>query len=209
MGAASRIARAGAAALALSWGLAWAGSAAADVLQIGPGGAVTVYSAPTVFTAQGAAPIPRRPAIAPRAQAAAPAVVSRIIAEASQRFALPAPLMQAVAWQESRYHQGAVSNKGAIGVMQLMPGTARQLGVDPYDLRQNIHGGAAYLSQMLARYRGDTSLALAAYNAGPGAVDRHGGAPPYKETGRYISGIIQRTGATVAAAGSSPLIFGQ
>jgi soluble lytic murein transglycosylase-like protein len=179
--------------------------ARADVLEIGPQGSVTVYSAPALFTAQGAAPIRAAPSLKPAP--AASEQVSRLIAEASTRFAISPTLIRAVAWRESRFQQSAISRKGAIGVMQLTAGTARQLGVDPYDLRQNIHGGAAYMSQLLTRYRGDTGLALAAYNAGPGVVDRYGGAPPYSETRRYVSDILG-----VALAGydrASPLILGQ
>jgi soluble lytic murein transglycosylase-like protein len=161
--------------------------ARADVLEIGPQGSVTVYSAPAVFTAEGAAPI-RSPTLHPTP--AASAQVTSLIAEASARFAISPALIRAMAWRESRFQQTAVSPKGAIGVMQLTSGTARRLGVDPYDLRQNIHGGAAYMSQLLAHYRGDTGLALAAYNAGPGVVDRYGGAPPFLETRRYVSDIL-------------------
>jgi len=181
------------------------GPALADVLQIGPQGSVTIYSAPAVFTLEGSTPI--LPPAPRKAAAAAPADVSRVIAEASERYALPPSLVQALAWRESHFQQGAVSSKGAIGVMQLMAGTARDLGVDPYDLRQNIHGGAAYLSQMLTRYRGDAGLALAAYNAGPGAVDRYGGQPPFKETRRYVADILGKTGS--ASVPSPALIFGQ
>jgi len=177
----------------------------ADVLEIGPQGSVTVYSAPAVFTAQGATPI--RPAPTVQAVPATSEQVSRLIAEASARFAISPNLIRAVAWRESRFQQTAVSPKGAIGVMQLTAGTARRLGVDPYDLRQNIHGGAAYMSQLLSRYRGDTNLALAAYNAGPAVIDRYGGAPPYPETRRYVSDIM---GVLPAAYDrSSPLILGQ
>ena len=94
-------------------------------------------------------------------------------AAAAQSDVSPA-LVRAVAWQELRFHPEATSSAGAVGVMQLMPGTARLLGVDPHDLHQNIQGGARYLQLLMNRFGGDLSLALAAYNAGPGAVARYG-----------------------------------
>ena len=81
-----------------------------------------------------------------------------------------------------------------------MPGTARTLGVDPRDSRQNYAGGATYLAQLLKRYNGDVILALAAYNAGPGAVDRYGGVPPYKETQAYVAAILDRMSHRAEAA---------
>lgn len=96
--------------------------------------------------------------------------MDRIFEEAAARYNVPARLLKAVAKAESDFNPNAVSHAGAVGVMQLMPGTARSLGVsDPYDARQNIMGGAKYLKENLDRF-GDVSLALAAYNAGPGAV---------------------------------------
>jgi len=100
-------------------------------------------------------------------------------------------LLRAVAWAESRGRQQAVSPKGALGIMQLMPGTAEQLGVNPFDPDANVHGGARYLAQQLARFR-SLPLALAAYNAGPGAVLRWGGIPPYAETQSYVAQIMSR-----------------
>ena len=108
------------------------------------------------------------------------------------------PLVEAVAWQESRYNQAAVSPKGAMGVMQLMPETARRLGVDAADLKSNIDGGVAYLGQMLDRFEGDLPRALAAYNAGPEAVQRYGGVPPYAETKAYVRAILGRLSAAPA-----------
>jgi soluble lytic murein transglycosylase-like protein len=178
-----------------------AAPACAQVLSIGDDGAVTTYSGPQVHTLDGAAPI--LPPAAPLLAAAAPEEVARLIHEASARHAIAPAVVEAVAWQESRFNQMAVSPKGALGVMQLLPSTASDLGVDPFDLRGNIDGGAAYLAQQLRRYRGDLRLALAAYNAGPGAVDRYRGVPPYAETQTYVRTILARLSrATAVGAGS-------
>jgi hypothetical protein len=96
----------------------------------------------------------------------------------------------AVAKTESSLNPNAISPKGAIGLFQLMPTTAEGLGVDPTDPTQNIQGGVTLLSQLLTKYNGDTSLALAAYNAGPGAVSKYGGVPPFAETQSYISKVM-------------------
>ncbi len=99
-------------------------------------------------------------------------------------------LALAVAKQESGFNQSAVSSAGAIGTFQLMPKTAAGLGVNPYDQAQNIQGGVQYLKQLQTQYNGNTALVLAAYNAGPGAVQRYGGVPPYAETQNYVSSIL-------------------
>jgi soluble lytic murein transglycosylase-like protein len=94
---------------------------------------------------------------------------------------------------ESAFQPRAVSPKGARGLTQLMPGTARELGVqDAFDPQQNLDGGARYLRQLLTRYGGDVKRALAAYNAGPGAVDRHRGVPPYRETRQYVRRVLEK-----------------
>jgi soluble lytic murein transglycosylase-like protein len=117
-----------------------------------------------------------------------------LIRAAAQRTGLPAAfetLVQSVAKVESAYDPHAVSPKGAIGVMQLMPDTARRLGADPHDLEQNIDAGARLLRELLAKYNGDVVKALAAYNAGEAAVDRFQGVPPYAETQQYVNKVVR------------------
>lgn len=123
---------------------------------------------------------------------------------ASQATGVSADLLKAVAKAESDFNQNCVSHCGASGIMQLMPETARSVGVtDVTDPAQNILGGARYLRQMLDRYDGDTTLALAAYNAGPGAVDRYGGVPPYAETQNYVRKISRFLGTPLTVPASS------
>ncbi len=111
----------------------------------------------------------------------------RLIREAANRHGVDYKLVKAVIHAESAFNHRAVSSKGAQGLMQLMPATARGLRVsNPFDARDNVDGGTRYLKQMLRRYRNDISLCLAAYNAGPGSVARYGGVPPYRETMSYI-----------------------
>ena len=113
-----------------------------------------------------------------------------LIDEAAERYGLPSALLHSVARTESDYSTTAVSHKGAIGVMQLMPGTATQLNADPTDPAQNIDAGARHLRDLLVQYNGATFKALAAYNAGPGAVQKYGGIPPYSETRNYVERVV-------------------
>lgn len=113
-----------------------------------------------------------------------------IFAEAAEQYNVPLNLLKAIGKAESGFDANAVSPAGAQGVMQLMPATARSLGVeDPFDARSNIMGGARYIAEKLNQYNGDIDLALAAYNAGSGNVAKYGGVPPFAETRNYISRI--------------------
>lgn len=111
--------------------------------------------------------------------------------EAAVRTGLPAALVESVARVESGLRPGAVSSKGALGVMQLMPATARAMDADPRDPAQNINAGARLLRELLIKYDGDVVKALSAYNAGAGAVDRYHGIPPYAETQNYVDKVIR------------------
>lgn len=125
----------------------------------------------------------------------APADLEPIFEQAAQQYGISKDLLKAVAKAESNFNPSVVSSAGAIGVMQLMPDTAKSLGVtNPYDATENIMGGARYLSQLLSQYNGDTALALAAYNAGSGNVAKYGGIPPFKETQNYVNKILADAG---------------
>lgn len=115
-----------------------------------------------------------------------------LVAEAAERYDLDPALVHAVMMSESGGRPGAVSSAGAQGLMQLMPATARSLGVDnPFDARQSIMGGARYLRGLIDRL-GSPELAVAGYNAGPGAVEKYGGIPPYAETQSYVAAVMNR-----------------
>jgi soluble lytic murein transglycosylase-like protein len=134
------------------------------------------------------------PAPAPSAAPGMPDTPAELAAWAAKKYMLPDSFVKSVMKAESGFQPNAVSPKGAIGLMQLMPDTARVLGVDPRDPQQNADGGAQYLRQLLAKYESDPNqvlLALAAYNAGPAAVDRYHGVPPYRETREYILRVLK------------------
>jgi soluble lytic murein transglycosylase-like protein len=167
-----------------AWGLA---PALGQVMDIGPDGQTAIYKGPVVASAEGVRPL--TPAARP---VPAPLPVTVAIQASAGRHALSQALIEAVAWQESHMRQDAVSPKGARGVMQLMPATARGLQVDAGKLSANVDGGAAYLAQMLDRFDGDIIKTLAAYNAGPEAVERYHGVPPYPQTQAYVSAVLNR-----------------
>ena len=179
----------------------------ADVLQIDAGEARWV-AGPVTQDAQAtevALPaemreVPANAALVPDAAMAdlsqhsigVPAGYSPKVAELSARYDLSPALIEALVWQESRWREDAVSPVGARGLAQLMPGTARYLGVDAADPLANLEGGARYLREQLDRFDGDLEKALAAYNAGPGRVIRSGGIPRIRETQTYVASIMGR-----------------
>ena len=116
--------------------------------------------------------------------------LARVIHSAAQKYAVDPKLVSAVAEVESGGDQNAVSPAGAVGVMQLMPDTAAGLGINPYDMKSNVEGGAKYLREMLDTFDGDVKKAVAAYNAGPNAVKAYGGVPPYAETQNYVTSVL-------------------
>jgi soluble lytic murein transglycosylase-like protein len=131
-----------------------------------------------------------RPAVIP-----ASSEYDDLIAEHARLHRLPPTLVRAVIQAESGFNRYAVSRKGAMGLMQLMPATARELGVsDPFRPAENIRGGVTYLAGLIARYRGKLELALAAYNAGPARVEQYGAVPPYRETRDYVDKVTRAAG---------------
>ena len=173
-------------------------AAHADVFELTNSGDLVQISQP-VWQPDPAPPAAELPSAATAPEAGN---IRQQIQATAALYGVSGDLVDAVAWQESRYNARAKSSAGAMGVMQLMPGTARQLGVsDPHDVYQNIAGGTAYLREQLVRFDNNVPLALAAYNAGPGAVLKYGGIPPYPETQAYVRTIMGRLTAAMARRG--------
>lgn len=169
----------------------------AQVLEIAADGAVTRHDGPALYLTPDLRPVAIRVAVpassSPPPFALPPVDIAATIAASARNHGISPALISTVAWHESRFQPRVVSSAGAMGVMQLMPATARWLGVvDPFDAAANIEGGATLLASLLGRYRGDLVKALAAYSAGPAAVDRYGGVPPYRETRAYVASILER-----------------
>jgi soluble lytic murein transglycosylase-like protein len=144
--------------------------------------------------------------VRPAPASSAPRPIAGAVRAAAARYGLAPELLDTVVRAESGYRPNLVSRAGAIGLMQLMPATARALGVDPWNPAANLNGGAAYLRAQLDRFDGRIDLALAAYNAGPGAVARYAGVPPYRETRAYIATNLSRLADQSPATPSTPML---
>lgn len=141
----------------------------------------------TSATAQAAAPAP----VANAPAMVAPAQIDKLVSANAATFNVDPNLIKAIIANESGFNANATSNVGAQGLMQLMPGTASGLGVsNAYDPAQNVWGGSKYIKGLLDRFGGDMTRAVAAYNAGPGAVEKYGGVPPYAETQNYVQNVL-------------------
>jgi soluble lytic murein transglycosylase-like protein len=182
--------------MALLFAALVSGSAAkADVMEIGESGHSWVAGGPVAASIAPAASPP--PAITQSEASAAPPQWQPQVSALAARYDLSPALIEALVWQESRWNPGAVSPAGARGLAQLMPGTARDLGVNPDDPQANLEGGARYLRLQLDTFGGDLEKALAAYNAGPGRVKQAGGIPAIRETRDYVTSIMARLSAPV------------
>lgn len=184
----------------------WAVPARADVLVIADDGAAEWLNGPNMVLVETAAPagelaeVPAEAAFVPEVALAdtarhasiVPARYQPLVAHLAAKYDLSPALIEAVVWQESRWRENARSPVGARGLAQLMPGTARELGVNPDDPAANLEGGARYLREQIDRFDGNLENALAAYNAGPGRVERAGGIPRIRETQNYVAAIIGR-----------------
>lgn len=189
-----------------------AGGARADVFEVGTGGSVTLRGGGgvVVWSPSGAgideasggddlSPDVPAGALTLSAMPQVPVTFQPQLAAAATRYDISPTLLAALVWQESRWQPAALSRKGAMGLAQLMPATARALAVDPRDTGANLAGAAHYLRQLLDLFDGDVERALAAYNAGPARVIRAGGVPPIAETRAYVTAIMDRLAVTRAA----------
>jgi soluble lytic murein transglycosylase-like protein len=182
--------------------------ASADVIELAPDGTVLVRAADRLSVAAetgapeqvGELQLPAE-AITLTTASAAPAAYAALVEQLAEAHHISPALLEAVVWQESRWRPDARSPVGAIGLAQLMPGTARDLGVNPLDPAENLYGGARYLRQQLDRFGGDVERALAAYNAGPGRVLRAGGIPRITETQNYVRSVVDRLSNSTKSQG--------
>ncbi len=188
-----------------------ASPAAADVIEVGADGRIVVRAAdrPVVADADVAPETTGEVEISPEALthvagSAAPQAYTAAVDYLADLNGISPALLEALVWQESRWRAGARSPVGAIGLAQLMPGTARDLGVNPHDPHANLAGGARYLRQQLDRFGGDVELALAAYNAGPGRVQRARGVPAIRETQAYVRAVVDRLSNMSNLQGTRP-----
>ena len=174
---------------------------AAVRLQVGEKGASSSF-----FTTAWVSP--RVIELPPPCDAMAESELTPMVKEAARRRKdVDAGLIRAVIRRESASVSCAISDKGAVGLMQLMPDVAQQFDVDPYDAKQNIKAGATYLKQLLKRYKGDTSLALAAYNAGAARVDAVGGVPDIPETRAYVEAILKELDSPNGAISAASKLY--
>jgi len=202
--------------IALAAALGSAGAAQAEVIEVGAGGTVKVLSdAPNATWAstdqadaidqveliEGGTEVPAN-AVTVLTEQGWSGAYAQALVEVAKANDISPYLLEAVVWQESRWNPSARSRAGAIGLAQLMPGTARDLGVDPRDPVQNLSGGARYLRQQLNRFDGNVEKALAAYNAGPGRVMTAGGIPSIPETQAYVRAIVARLAANSIQEGT-------
>lgn len=182
--------------LAVTVAVMTASGAAAAVFEIGDDGGMVRIDTPVVPAPANRGSSPHR-APRPGVSAAQRAAAMRpYVEQAAMRYAVSPALVDAIAHTESRYNQDAVSRAGAGGVMQLMPATARTVGVDRSDAADNIRGGTAYLRTLLNRFDGNVICTIAAYNAGPAAVSKARCIPPYKETVSYVAAVLDRLAET-------------
>ena len=179
--------------------LGFAQPATAQVYEVGQGGALKIREGGGAVVWRNASGNQSNSAASANIAAASTQAITpgttdtaRLVERIAARYSLSPALLEALVWQESRWRHDAVSPKGALGLTQLMPATARELGVDPLDPVANLEGGARYLRSLLDRFDGDLVKALAAYNAGPGRVERANGIPAIRETQGYVAAILAR-----------------